>query len=59
MKNETEKLNKFKLAVFSEVEQQAQDIVSEAQLQQKQRLSEAKMQTKSEMDSQLEIIEKQ
>ena len=59
MKNETEKLNKFKLAVFSGVEQQAQDIVSEAQLQQKQRLSEAKMQTKSEMDSQLEIIEKQ
>lgn len=59
MKNETEKLNKFKLAVFSGVEQQAQDIVKEAQAQQKQRLSEAQDQTRREMLTELEKIEKQ
>ena len=58
MKNETEKLNKFKLAVFSGVEQQAQDIVNEAQAQQKQRLSEAQDQTHHEMLTELEKIEK-
>ena len=59
MKNETEKLNKFKLAVFSGVEQQAQDIVNEAQELQKQRLSEAQDKTRHEMRAELEKIEKQ
>ena len=59
MKNETEKLNKFKLAVFSGVEQQAQDIVNEAQELQKQRLSEAQDKTRHEMLAELEKIEKQ
>lgn len=59
MKNETERLNRFKLAVFSEVEQQAQDIVKEAQEQQKQRLSDAKDETHNELLTELEKIEKE
>ncbi len=59
MKNETEKLNKFKLAVFSQVEQQAQEIIQEAQSQQKQRLAEAKQESQSELSEQLSAIDKQ
>ena len=39
MKNESEKLNKFKLAVFSQAQKQADDIVSDAQQERKQRLA--------------------
>lgn len=59
MKNETEKLNKFKLAVFAEVEQQAQSIVKEAQAQQKQLLSEAKEESQTELLTELEKIDKE
>ena len=59
MKNETEKLNRFKLAVFSEVEQQAQDIINEAQTLYKQRLSEAKDETQEELLNETGKIDKQ
>ncbi len=59
MKNENEKLNKFKIAVFSEVEQQAQDIIMQAQQQQRQQLKEAKDVTTNELLANLETIEKQ
>lgn len=59
MKNETEKLNKFKLAVFSQVEQQAQDIVSQAQAQQKEQLDAAKQETQSSVTAQLAAIDKE
>lgn len=59
MKNETEKLNKFKLAVFAEVEQQAQSIIAEAQAQQKQLLSEAKDESHNEILTELEKIDKE
>ena len=59
MKNETEKLNKFKLAVFSEVEQQAQDIINEAQALQKQQLGEARDEAHNELLSEIDAIEKE
>ena len=59
MKNETEKLNKFKLAVFSEVEQQAQDIIKEAQSLQKQQLSDARDEAQNELLTEVEKIDKE
>ena len=59
MKNETEKLNRFKLAVFAEVEQQAQTIISEAEALQKSRLTEAKSETRSELRSKLDAAKKE
>ena len=59
MKNETEKLNKFKLAVFSEVEQPAQDIINDAQAVQRQQLSEARDEAKNELLTEIEAIDKE
>lgn len=59
MKNETEKLNEFKLAVFSRAQQQAQDIISQAKAQQEDLLNAAKQETQSSVNSQLEAIDKQ
>lgn len=59
MKNETEKLNKFKLAVFSEAQQQAQEIIDSAEKEQKQRLNSARMESKDSLDAQLEEINKE
>ncbi len=59
MKNESEKLNKFKLAVFSQAQKQADDIVSDAQQERKQRLADAKEFARSNMLSELEQIDRQ
>lgn len=58
MKNETEKLNKFKLAVFSQAQRQAQSITGGTSSQQKQRLRDAKKQTQSELKTELDKIKK-
>ncbi len=58
MKNETEKLNKFKLAVFSEVEQQAQTIISQAEAEQKARLTAARDELHNDLLNKLSTLEK-
>ncbi|WP_028506092.1 V-type ATP synthase subunit E family protein [Ruminococcus sp. FC2018] len=59
MKKESERLNKFKLAVFSQAQKQADDIVSDAQQDRKQRLADAKDKTHSDMLSELEQIDRE
>ena len=59
MKNETEKLNKFKLAVFSEAQQQAQSIISQAEAEQKTRLTQAREETHNELLNIIGTLEKE
>lgn len=58
MKNETEKLEKFKKAIFDEVDAKAQEMISEAEAQREERLAKARHEADGFVQSRIAQINK-
>lgn len=58
MKNETEKLEKFKKAIFDEVDAKAQEMISEAEAQRDERLEKARHEADGFVQSMIAQIDK-
>lgn len=58
MKNETEKLEKFKKAIFDEVDAKAQEMISEAEAEREERLEKARREADGFVQSRIAQIDK-